>query len=82
MALGHANMILSWEENLATEEMPPRWMWHLPWEINRHMEKVVADRKAKYESKPNSEGSDDASSTWEADDDDVQAWIRQNTGGA
>ena len=81
MAHGHANMIISWEENLAEDEIPPRWMWHLPWDLKTHMEKVVADRKAKYESKPNSDGSDNAPA-WEADDDDVKAWIRENTGGA
>lgn len=83
MALGHATMILSWEENLSDEEMPEKWKWHLPWEIKAHMEQVVRDRKAKYEQGPKSD-SDPAvpgGEAWEADEDDVQAFIDLHTGG-
>lgn len=82
MAIGHANMILSWEENLAEDEMPPRWMWHLPWEIKAHMEKVVSDRKAKYERGADKTG--DAApqgDAWEADEADIAEWIAENTKG-
>ena len=48
MAVSHADSILTLQENLSDKEMPPQWKWHLPWEMERHMERVVADRKAKY----------------------------------
>jgi hypothetical protein len=55
-AIEQAIRILSWQENLATDEMPPRWMWHLDWEIEGHFERVDAARNAKYAS--NASGSD------------------------
>jgi hypothetical protein len=33
-------MILSWQEHLSADEMPPRWMWELDEELARHFEKV------------------------------------------
>lgn len=44
MALAHAVMILGWQENLLEGEMPPRWTWALDEELNRHFERVKADR--------------------------------------
>ena len=38
-------MILAWQENLPEDEMPPRWMWTLPDELNRHFRDVRARRK-------------------------------------
>lgn len=66
MAVAHADHILELQTNLDGKEMPPEWMWTLPWEMERHMKKVVAARKEKY-------GKDD-------DDDDVDmdgdGWTR------
>jgi hypothetical protein len=48
MAVEHANLILSWQENLVEDEIPPVWMWALDEELNDWFEKVDRDRKAKY----------------------------------
>ena len=47
-ALDHALSILSWQENLFGDEMPPRWMWHLDWEIESHFELLKSKREAKF----------------------------------
>lgn len=47
-ALSHAYLILSWQENLPEDEIPPRWMWHLDWELERHFEEVEIARRQKY----------------------------------
>lgn len=50
--------------------MPPEWMWPLPWEMEAHMDKIIAKRKAKY-------GGDDtdAEPTGEATENEfAQAW--------
>ena len=44
----HALMITSWQENLVGDEMPPRWMWHLDWELETHFALVKSKRDAKY----------------------------------
>ena len=31
--------------------MPPAWKWPLPWELDRHINKVIEERHAKYGSK-------------------------------
>jgi hypothetical protein len=33
MAIAHATTLLSWQENLMSEDMPPEWMWPLPDEL-------------------------------------------------
>lgn len=79
--MAHANQILSWEENLSSDEMPPEWMWPLSWEVKRHMEKVVADRKAKYETKstgPNQKDEGPAEPDWVADQADIDDWLEEN----
>lgn len=48
MAVAHADSIVSLQENLSGKEMPPQWMWPLPWEMERHMDQIAADRKEKY----------------------------------
>jgi hypothetical protein len=40
MAISHATSVLSWFENLSTEEMPPQWMWPIDEEITRHFERI------------------------------------------
>lgn len=47
-AIAHAYSILNWQENLTEEEMPPRWMWHLDWELEQWFEEVDIARQAKY----------------------------------
>jgi hypothetical protein len=47
-AVEHALRIISWQENLSSDEMPPRWMWNLDWEIDAHFERVDSARKTKY----------------------------------
>jgi len=47
-ALNHALTILSWQENLISEEIPPFWMWHLDWEISAWFDNVKRKRDAKY----------------------------------
>lgn len=46
--MNHALLILSWQENLPSDEMPPYWMWHLDWEIEEWFTKVQRKRDAKY----------------------------------
>jgi hypothetical protein len=38
--------ILGWYENLPQEDMPPRWMWHLNDDLERHFEKMKAKRSS------------------------------------
>lgn len=44
-AIDHGYKILSWQENLQENEMPPRWMWHLDWELEEWFKGVEAARK-------------------------------------
>lgn len=53
-ALEQAHRVLSWQENLTDEEMPPRWMWHLDWELNAHFDSVKRKRDEKYGASPTS----------------------------
>ncbi len=46
--LNHALTIISWQENLPSDEMPPYWMWHLDWEIEDWFNTVKRKRDAKY----------------------------------
>lgn len=48
LALQHALMIISFQENLSSDEMPPRWMWALDWEIETHLEVIKAKRDSNY----------------------------------
>lgn len=41
-------------ENLDSDEMPPRWMWHLDWELETHFKKVKEARETKYGTKKDS----------------------------
>jgi hypothetical protein len=43
-AINHAIVILSWYEHLPSDEMPPRWMWHLNDELEQHFDMVKANR--------------------------------------
>jgi len=48
LVIDHGYKIISWQENLTEEEMPPRWMWHLDWELEKWFEEIDALRKSKY----------------------------------
>lgn len=37
-------MILDWQENLASKDIPPQWMWHLDYEIKDWFEELEAKR--------------------------------------
>ena len=44
-AISHAQIVLSWQENLPGEEMPPEWMWPFEDEIKDWFDQVQAARK-------------------------------------
>lgn len=48
MAIQHANAILSWFENLPSDEQPPTWMWPFSDEISEHFDAVKRDRESRY----------------------------------
>ena len=48
VAIEHAHRVLSWQENLPSDEVPANWKWHLDWEIEAHFEKVKIERDRKY----------------------------------
>lgn len=66
-AIEHGLKILNWHENLQEEELPPKWMWHLDWELERWFEEVDALRKQKYS------GSDDRDEVPLVENDDPEA---------
>lgn len=45
IAIDQANSILIWHENLIKEEIPPRWMWHLDWELEVWWMEIERARK-------------------------------------
>jgi len=65
VAIEQALKILSWQENLTSEEMPPRWMWHLDWELETWFDEVKRARDSRF-----SVSSSDSYS----DDDDETMW--------
>jgi hypothetical protein len=48
LAIEQAYRISWWQENLQKEEMPPKWMWHLEWELEDWFEEVEAAREERY----------------------------------
>lgn len=52
MVLNQALQILGWQENLVDDEMPPKWMWHLDWELETHFKLVKKRRDEKYGNPP------------------------------
>ena len=47
-AIEHAQRILSWQENIPSEDHPPRWMWDFEDELESHFELVKQRRDEKY----------------------------------
>lgn len=41
-------MIVSWQENLPEDEIPPEWMWPLDYELEQWFENVKRKREDKY----------------------------------
>jgi hypothetical protein len=48
IAFEQATRILSWQENLSEDEMPPRWMWHLDWELDEWFLDVKKKRDERF----------------------------------
>lgn len=42
----HSTTILNWYENLSSTDIPPRWMWHLPEQLDLHFKKVEESRSS------------------------------------
>lgn len=51
--------------------MPPQWMWPLPWEMEAHMDKVIAKRKARFGHDDDGDDADDAEMT---ENEFAKAW--------
>lgn len=58
-AIEHAYRIISWQENLVTEEVPPKWMWAHEHELEEWFEEVKALREQKYGGGPDTGHDDD-----------------------
>jgi hypothetical protein len=44
-AVNHAHVILSWQENLGEDEIPPEWMWPLDEELESWFDEVKESRR-------------------------------------
>jgi len=47
-AVTHAQTVLSWQENLSQDEMPPEWMWPFDEELEGWFDDVAAKRKERF----------------------------------
>lgn len=47
-AMHHANTILSWQENLTKDEVPPPWMWPFPEHLEEWFTEVEFMREQRY----------------------------------
>lgn len=65
--LNHCLFIMNLQENLPSDEMPPKWMWHLDWEIETHMKLLKSKREAKYGGGSSSPNDDELSETYESE---------------
>ncbi len=65
VALQHADHILSWYENISTEEIPPTWMWPFPDELDEWFEEVALARKQKYGGGGDDNWGDMVSNEWD-----------------
>ena len=54
---------------MTSDEMPPRWMWHLDWELEIHFNRIDQAREDKY-----SGGSGGSSSSSDSIDDEPAVW--------
>lgn len=67
LAIRQSLQILTWQENLTKDEMPPEWMWLLDEDLVEHFDRVNEERAEKY----GGGGSRD-------DDDDLGGMMVQN----
>lgn len=65
VVIEHALRIISWQENLPSDECPPSWMWHLDWEIEDWFKQLKTKRDNKYGTKTASYDDDEDSGLWE-----------------
>lgn len=66
-AYEQATRILSWQENLTEDEVPPRWMWHLDWELDAWFLDVKKRRDERFGNKPEEgyENTPESVAVWE-----------------
>ena len=69
LAIQHANTILGWYENLPEEEMPERWMWPFPEELEEWFDEVKAARDRKYGRDRGDDYAEMDSNAWRPGDD-------------
>jgi|JI9StandDraft_1071089.scaffolds.fasta_scaffold50678_2 hypothetical protein len=65
VVIEHALRVLSWQENLTSDECPPSWMWHLDWEIETWFKKIQSERDSKYGGNKNKTIDEDDGGMWE-----------------
>lgn len=58
-AIEHSFKIISWQQNLGSDEMPPIWMWHLDWEIEEWFKRVKIERERKWGNPSSGDSSND-----------------------
>lgn len=47
-AITHAQTVISWQENLLNDEMPPEWMWPFDEELEGWFDEVERKRNERY----------------------------------
>lgn len=70
MAVAHADQIIQIQSDLDHKELPPDWMYQVPWLLSDHLKSVVAARK-KPKSPDEDEGDWDDEDTYEVTDPDI-----------
>lgn len=60
--ISRAALIVAWQDNLPSDEMPPRWMWTLDDDLNAHFERIKEERDKKYGTGSSDDDDDDRSS--------------------
>lgn len=57
LAIEQAHKVLTWRENLPSDDMPPAWMWHLDSELDSWFKMVDERRKDGRSDSDDDEGS-------------------------
>lgn len=65
LVIEHSLRIISWQENLPSDECPPAWMWHLDWELETWFDKIKKDRENKYGTSSSSSNDDNSGAMFE-----------------
>lgn len=71
--LGQADMVLSLQENLSPDEQPEPWVYIVPWELERHLLRVKAQRKHRLDN-PGQDETDFDDGTYEVNDLVPDTW--------